>query len=75
MLPLLFGSSIKPSLYLRFNKKSKVVYFNANEDKVITGCSAGAEGVLRATNKLKKKLFSPLKNKEISDFSGKEIKS
>ncbi len=42
---------------------------------MITGCSAGADGVLRATNKLKKKLFLPLKDKELSELTDKEIKS
>ena len=56
-------------------KKSKVVYFNADENKVITGCLVSTDGVLRATNKLKKKLFLPLKSRNISELTEKEIRS
>lgn len=56
-------------------KKSKVHYFRADSDKIITGCVLRTNGTLQATNKLKKKTFSNLKTKEISSMPKAELRS
>lgn len=58
-------------------KKSKVHYFDADEDnKVITGCKIEVgQDKLKTSDKLKKKLFSPLKKKRPSDLTAKQARS
>lgn len=57
-------------------KKSKVVYFHADKDKVITGCKIDIkDNSLKATDKLKKKLFAPMRNRKVTELTEKEARS
>ena len=56
-------------------KKSKIVYYNKNAPKVITGCVITSKGKLLVPNKQRKKIINLLENYNSFDqFSDRDIK-
>lgn len=56
-------------------KKDKIVYFNADQDKLITGCKIDKNNIFGASDKLKKKLFKAVKDHKVKALSEKETRS
>lgn len=56
-------------------KKDKIIYFHSNQDKLITGCKLSCNKTISASDKLKRKLFRPIKIKKMNQLNEKEIRS